>query len=110
MKNKKSNKLGFLFIVILIVSGAILYNKYFPTTEVTEEAPIVREVKDDKLDAVLNEADFKKATELRAKKIILDRDRKEEMTRHEERLKEIEAGLEALRAEELTLGKSNQGF
>ena len=102
-KDKFTKKSSFFFwLVVILIFGGGYYGYKIDTTQVTPIQEPVVEVKDSKLEEVMNEADFKKKMELEAKKIVFERERKAEIERHEAKMAEIEKELEAIRGEELS--------
>lgn len=108
----------FGFILIAIVVAIIYQYKTTDTTVVPETTEQVKvENTGNKIDEVMNEADFKKKMELEAKKIVSEREKKAELARHDAEVKaekekhdakiaEIEASLEGIRKEELSFTKA----
>lgn len=107
-KGKYSKGPKVTFFIIMIVAVAIFINSKTEKPEPIDvtTVPQVVEVKDSKLEEVMNEADFKKKMELEAKKIVFERERKAEIERHETKMAEIEKELEAIRGEELIFTKA----
>ena len=108
-----AGKIILIFFIVLIIIGGIVENKI--NKEVEVEAPtVVQKTTDDELERIMNDADFKAITILRARKVASDSKMKkenekhesiinEEKTRHDAILAQIEAENEAIRAEELAL-------
>lgn len=97
------NKSTYIFwIVMAIIAGYVGFQVYVGNAPVTSQnapestiAPQVEQSTD------LNENDAKKV-EIYKKKVILERKKSDELKRHEDTMKEIEIGLEAIRGEELS--------
>jgi len=109
MKKKKYfSRLTLIAFVLLIIFGFYV-NLKEDDTETTPEVPTVHEIKnDDGLDAIKSEEQFKKETELRARKIKATREKEAETKRHDLAINKIESELEAIRKEEITLSSSFQ--
>lgn len=113
-------KVIIVFIVVVLVNII-----YFTIAEFNKakyqvsETPVVQKTTDNELERIMNDADFKAITILRARKVASDSKMKkenekhesiinEEKTRHDSILAQIEAENEAIRAEELALvGSAN---
>lgn len=66
-----------------------------------ETTPVIVDHTDRELQAIMDEDSFKKAMELKAMKIKVDRKKTEENARHEATLKGIETEFESIRKQEL---------
>lgn len=86
---------------ILLTIGIV----YGLTREVATEQVIEQKINPD-LENIMNEADFKKMIELKARKTLSERQKVEENKRHDESINRLEADLEQIRKEELELGKT----
>lgn len=114
VKKFKWAKFVFWLVVISIVIGGVVeFNKTIKDDQVTE-APVVQKTTENELEKIMNEANFKAVTILRARKVASDSRMsqenikhedivKQEKTRHDSILAQIEAENEAIRAEELAL-------
>lgn len=112
--SKVGNTAFGIFLILILLGCVYGYMTTKDTTVIPETTEQVKvENADNKLDEVMNEADFKKKMELEAKKIIFDRERKAELARHDAEVKaekekhdakiaEIEASLENVRKEEMS--------
>jgi hypothetical protein len=111
-----------VFIVAIVVG--LVYLTYiivaeFKAVKYTAEPEVVQKTTDNELEKIMNEANFRAVTILRARKVASDSKMsqenlkhedivKQEKTRHDAILAQIEAENEAIRAEELALvGKTN---
>lgn len=107
-----------VFITAIILG--VIYLAYIIFAEFNKikyqavETPVVQKSTDDELEKIMNEANFKAITLLRARKVASDSKMSqenikhesiinEEKTRHEAILAQIEAENEAIRAEEIAL-------
>lgn len=98
-------KKAFTFILIAGLAGMIYIHNTSTSTE-TYVKPVQEKVEKNDLDEIYNEADFKKQMELKARTVKATREKEAEVLRHKESIAKIEAELEAVRKEELTLGVS----
>ena len=98
--NSKVLKFAFILIIIGLFITAVL--KHYRDASETPEIATQSEVRvDHELESIMNEEGFRKAVELKATKIKIERKKKEEMDRHAGAMKDIEVELEAIRKQEL---------
>lgn len=99
---KKSSKLFPTLIILTIIILSVLAIRQKLISPVAEVAtPVIVDHTDHELQAIMDEATFKKAMELKAQKIKIERKKTTEMNRHEALMKDIEVELEAVRRQEL---------
>ena len=87
-----------ILTIIVLLGLAIRQKMIAPVTDVT---PTVIDRTDYELKAIMDEESFKKAMELKATKIKIERKKSTEMDRHTASMKDIEVELEAIRKQEL---------
>jgi len=93
-----------LITIYILLAIGIVYG-LTRTGEVATETVIEQKANPD-LENIMNEADFKKMIELKARKTLSERQKVEENRRHDESINKLEADLEQIRKEELELGKA----
>jgi len=103
---------GLLYLTYIIVAE-------FKAVKYTAEPKVIQKTTDNELERIMNEANFKAVTLLRARKVASDSKMSQENAKHEDIVKveetrhdsiiaQIEAENEAIRSEELALvGKTN---
>lgn len=121
---KKSNN-TFPFFIVATIIALLGYSSYAYLTgqsKIDTAVPSAVENKTDpRVEKIMNEVDFKKMVELKAKKIIAEQDRKAENERnanvlkaeqelHQSNTLAIETRIEELRKEELDLASSTSSF
>ena len=89
----------FLIIIGLVITVAI--NEYRNAPGTPEIAPESAVQQDSELQSIMDEEGFRKAMELKARKIKIERAKTEEIARHEAAMKDIESQLEEVRKSEL---------
>lgn len=98
--NKKLKAL-IVFAAMILILGSVAIIGSYQTEKVEYVAEVKTQDKNDDLDSIYNEADFKKMVELKARKIKAEREMEAENVRHEETIKALEADLETIRSQEL---------
>ena len=103
--NRKIKALIIIATLILIIGAIAIYQSFKDVGQVTYEADTNQQIASSKtdtdLEAIYNEADFKKMMELRARKIKAEREMETENKRHDETIATLEAELEDIRSQEL---------
>lgn len=99
---KKSSKIFPTLMIITLIVLAIFAIRQKMITPIAEVKTPVIDRTDYELKAIMDEESFKKAMELKAQKIKIERKKTAEMDRHTGTMKDIEVELEAVRKQELT--------
>jgi len=108
----RSKVLRYAFFLIVIGLMLTYVNKhywnvlgeadsYWNAPETSEIAPQSEVQTDSDLQSIMDEEGFRKAMELKARKIKAERSKADEVARHEESMKAIEGELEEIRKAEL---------
>lgn len=96
----------FIWFVVIVISGAALYflgGRFNSTENKVDTVQKVVQATNSEIEKMMDEENFKKETILRARKVVNDKKKAEEESRHKEQMDKIEGEYEAIRQGELEL-------